>query len=162
MSRIIFKQTAPPSLISKMLGLGFIFALLGLFFYSYFYTHAILSIQGEKFDARIADTNTRRMRGLSGTSALGKNEAMLFVFNTPSQESFWMKDMNYALDIIWLRDKKIIDIAARVSPGAQKNDSELPLYTPRLPADQVVEVIAGTVDRLNLKIGDTILVEKNN
>ncbi len=56
----------------------------------------------------IADTETERSLGLSGTSSLPKRHGKWFVFNTPGKYGFWMKDMNYPIDIVWVRDDMIV------------------------------------------------------
>lgn len=65
----------------------------------------------------IADTDQSREQGLSGTTSLDSNAGKLFVFNSPSVYGFWMKDMNYPLDIIWIdKDFKIIAISKDLKP----------------------------------------------
>ena len=163
MSRYIFKNTDPSNGVTKIFGILFLAVLCGLFFYSKFYFHTTVTLGNEQFDARIADTATRREKGLSGTEHLGKNEAMLFTFPTATQQSFWMVDMHYAIDIIWLRDGKIVDIASRVPPPDTGTfPVDLPIYTPRLPSDAVVEVVAGTADRLGITIGDSVQIGSKN
>lgn len=159
MNRIIFKQTSPPRFVSLVLAVAFVVALVGLFIWNRVYPHAQVYLGTETFEARVADTNFRRTRGLSGTSSLGRNEAMVFTFPNLAPHGFWMKDMNYPIDIIWLSNGKVVDIAPRVPPGIGIADALLPSYIPRLPADTVVEVNAGTVDRLGVKIGDAVQVE---
>ena len=51
------------------------------------------------------------IKGLSSKSSLKENEGMLFVLNSSSRRGFWMKDMKFAIDVIWLNEnKEIIDI----------------------------------------------------
>lgn len=142
-------------------GALFVVALAGIFMWNQFYPHTELIIGGETFDARVAGTAHRREKGLGGTDGLARNEAMLFVFPVPQRYTFWMKDVDYSIDIIWVKDGKIIDIAPRVAPQFNILESDLPRYTPRLPADRVVEVISGTADRLGLKIGDPIIISED-
>ena len=86
---------------------------------------------------------------------------MIFIMPAAGTYAFWMKDMQFPLDIIWLREGKIIDIASRVPPVAPGTpDEQMPRYAARLPIDAVVEVVAGTVDRLGVKIGDEVKIVK--
>ena len=56
-------------------------------------------------------THEEIIKGLSSKSSLKENEGMLFVLNSSSRRGFWMKDMKFAIDVIWLNEnKEIIDI----------------------------------------------------
>ncbi len=141
---IIFSPTG----IAIGAGLVFIFFVF-LYFRGTSYATAKFLLHDEIFTARIADTDDKRTLGLSGTSGLGKNEAMVFKMPGLNRYSFWMKDMQYPLDILWLKGNTIVDMAPRVPPapiGAP--DDQIQKYTSRLDADIVVEVVSGTVDRL--------------
>ena len=59
-------------------------------------------------NAEIADTQAKRELGLSGRLALPADHGMLFVFDQPGRHGFWMKDMNFPIDIIWLDENKQI------------------------------------------------------
>ncbi len=88
---------------------------------------------------KIADTPALQGKGLSGTESLAAGEGMLFVFDTPDQYAFWMKDMNYPIDIIWISgDKRIVDIKTNADPASYPA-----AFKPTLPALYVLEVEAG-------------------
>ena len=106
-------------------------------------------------DVEITQTARDRERGLSGRDAIGEADGMLFVFPEAGRHGIWMKDMRFDIDIVWVADRKIIDIAPRV-PYVQTTQ-ELPIYYPRLPADWVIEVPAGTAEREGWKIGDMVV-----
>jgi uncharacterized membrane protein (UPF0127 family) len=77
---------------------------------------------------------------------------MLFVFTTPGNYGFWMKNMRYNLDIIWLNNnKKVSYIAQNLSPKSYPS-----IYFPNLPSKYVIELNAGTVKRLNITPGEQI------
>ncbi|MBT7552841.1 DUF192 domain-containing protein [bacterium] len=114
-----------------------------------------LSLQGEEFTVEIVDTLASQKQGLSNRQNLAGNSGMLFVFEDLKVRSFWMKDMNFPLDIIWLVDDKII--------GWKKNapvpqDDVFPSYKSPQPANQVLEISAGLIEQLNLEIGDIITI----
>ena len=112
-----------------------------------------LRLGGEVFEVDIASTPTERAQGLSGRPTLGQNEAMLFIFDQADYHGVWMKDMKFALDIIWIKDDKIIGWQESAPP----NDAlARAIYYPPEPADKVLEARAGTVARLGLKIDDII------
>lgn len=130
---------------------------LGVFLWNRVYSSAIIELGGERFEVRIADNRDKRAKGLGDSKPLEKNEGMLFVFETAGKYQFWMKDLSYPLDIIWVAGGTIVDIAPRVAPPiAGESPESYRKYAPRLPADRVIEVAAGTVDRLGIKIGDSV------
>lgn len=100
-------------------------------------------INGSYIALEIADTADERSQGLSGRSSLGANAGMLFVFDNQVQPGFWMNDMNFALDIVWIRGTTIVDITENIPPPAP--DEALEIYYPNTPADKVLEVNAGWV-----------------
>lgn len=133
-------------------------AWIGLLLAQRSYTKAVVTVMGESFVALVADTDSKRGRGLSGTETLAPDEAMLFVFPEPSRTAFWMRGMNYPIDIVWVRGGRVLDIAVRAPPSLEKDESKIPRYYPRDVADQVIEFAAGTVDRLGIKLGDRVIM----
>lgn len=82
------------------------------------YTHATLSTDThEQLQVVIADTLEKRIQGLSGTSPLVSHMGMLFVFDEIGKHSFWMKDMNYSIDIFWFDEEYfLVHVERDVSP----------------------------------------------
>ncbi len=105
-----------------------------------------MQIGSEKFIAEVARSGSDQARGLSGRDCLDDGRAMLFPYDRPGDYCFWMKDMNFAIDMIWLDDdKKIVTVEQAVQP-----DSYPESFCPERPAQYVVEVPAGTAGRLQL------------
>ena len=76
---------------------------------------------------------------------------MLFVFDKPGQYPFWMKDMNFAIDIIWIgEDLRVVYIKKDARPELYPET-----YTPTENAKYVLEVPAGFSEKNNLKVGDS-------
>ncbi len=97
----------------------------------------------------IADSDAEHERGLSGRESLALNAGLLFVFETPSTYGFWMKNMNFPIDMIWIdSDYKIITIKENVEPDSYPN-----IFKPRAPAKYVLEVNSGFVKQYGLKEG---------
>ena len=121
-----------------------------------------LTIKGKEIKVEIADTDEGRRIGLSDREKLEENTGMLFIFeNKDIKPSFWMKNMKFPIDIIWIDNKKIIQIDENVSnPEINTPDSKLKLYTPKMPIDMVLEVNAGFVKKNNIKIGDKVDTSK--
>jgi uncharacterized membrane protein (UPF0127 family) len=117
-----------------------------------------ISVGQNQLGVYIANTDTTRQKGLGGIDSLPESEGMLFVFDSKNtSQVFWMKDMRFALDIIWIKDNRVIQIDKKV-PAPQPNtpDSALRLYTPNTPIDYVLEVNAGYSDSHGIKIGDSV------
>ena len=82
---------------------------------------------------------------------------MLFVFDEKKIYTFWMKGMLIPLDFIWIDGDKIVDVSENIpAPINGGDDGSLPLISPKLPVDKVIEVGAGTVRRLNIPEGNKI------
>lgn len=114
---------------------------------------------GQEIEVDIADNMITRERGLSGREPLGENQGMLFIFGYPSIQSFWMKDMKFALDMIWIMGDVVVGITENVPPPPKDNPLNLPSYPSPQAVNRVLEVNAGTASRLGLKIGDKIEIK---
>lgn len=112
-----------------------------------------VTIGGQVITVELADTSEKQRRGLSGRDRLAENAGMLFLFPAPAQQTFWMKDMKFPLDIIWLRGQWVLGFVENAQPSA--GDS-IPTFTSPPNTDVVLEVSAGTVQRLGIKAGDVI------
>ncbi len=106
-----------------------------------------------KFIVDVADTSALQTKGLSGRKNLGENTGMLFIFDKPSMPGFWMKDMNFSIDIIWISRDGVAGFTENMQPDNSPNRR---LYYPPTPVDSVLEVSAGTVLSHNIKIGDYV------
>jgi uncharacterized membrane protein (UPF0127 family) len=104
-------------------------------------------------DAELADTPERQRRGLSGRTALAPGQGMLFVYPGPAPRAFWMPDMHFDIDIVWIREGRIVHVESDVPHAV---DGPLPVYRPAEPADRVLEVPAGTARRLGWRVGDAV------
>lgn len=100
----------------------------------------------------IADTVDLRAKGLSGHKKLGTNEGMFFIFPEPGQHGFWMRDMLFPIDIIWLDSMyRIVDVSKNATP-----ESYPKIFVPRAFAQYVLEVPSGFFDEHKLKIGNML------
>lgn len=101
-----------------------------------------ISINGVKLQADVAITADEQTRGLSIKNALQSNEGMLFPYETPRILSFWMKDMKFPIDIIWLSaDKRVVHIEENLQPCSPL--LPCPSYAPSVTAQFVLETKAG-------------------
>lgn len=141
-----------------------IFFALGWYFFGFnktFYKKALVIINGYKFNVDIADDITKRSKGLSSREFLKEDEGMLFLFNSEGNYGFWMKDMLFPIDIIWIKNNKIVDITENVAPEPQKSIFNLTVYYPQSSVDKVLEINAGLAKKYNFKIGDEIRFDFN-
>lgn len=126
-------------------------------------TH-VVTIRGRRIAVELADTLEKKARGLGDRDALAPRTGMLFPYAMPGVHAFWMAGMRFDLDLVWIRDGRIVDITARVPhppPEASRGPGlpPLPVYSPREPADLVLEVTAGTAEQLGWRIGDPVRVD---
>lgn len=113
-----------------------------------------IEINGTALDIEIAKDLTQQVKGLSGRQSLPEDRGMLFVYNEPQNLSFWMKDMNFAIDIIWIgSDWRVIDITQNARPNSFPKR-----FRPSSSAQYVLEVNSGFVEGNNIKRRDIIKV----
>lgn len=101
-----------------------------------------------------ADSQVSRLRGLMFRQSLDWNSGMFFIFAQEGRIGFWLKNVRFPLDLIWInQDKKIVDIQANAQP-CQAEDCLI--YYPHQDASFGLEVNAGFAARHKLKIGDQV------
>lgn len=106
----------------------------------------------------VAKTAAERKEGLSNRKSLKNNEGMLFVFeNKDVQPVFWMKNVLFGIDIIWIKNNTISGIEKNVPiPKEGVDDKNLPTYRPQNPIDYALETVAGFADANGLKVGQPV------
>ncbi|MCM2339428.1 MAG: DUF192 domain-containing protein [Burkholderiales bacterium] len=111
-----------------------------------------VKIAGETLKVETASTPDRWEKGLSGRKELKKDEGLLFVFNYSDEYPFWMKDMNFAIDIIWIdEDFRVVYIKENATP-----ESYPETFFPNKKARYVLEVNSLFSEKNNLKVGDFV------
>jgi uncharacterized membrane protein (UPF0127 family) len=111
-------------------------------------------------EVEVAETVASRARGLSGRRRLPEGTGMLFVYPRAGRYGFWMPDMHFDLDLVWIRGDRVVGITARVPHDP--TEPEPPVYHPPRPVDLVLEVPAGTAARLGWQAGDPVAVERED
>lgn len=115
-----------------------------------------ISIEGKPLRVAVADTDALRAQGLSGSSPLAEDEGMLFIFAEDGTYSFWMKDMRYAIDILWIdAEGTVVHIEKNVAPETYPAS-----FTSHSPARYVLEVRAGYADQHDIQIGSHATLEE--
>ena len=94
-------------------------------------------------------------QGLSGRPYLDQNSGMLFVFPKASIYRFWMPDMNFPIDIFWINNGQVVGIEENMSPDFDPANPKY--YSPRVPAQFVIEVNASFARKHNIRVGDRVI-----
>lgn len=116
------------------------------------YQMSTIVIDGQAVSVMIADTPALQQLGLGNRSGLPADTGMLFVFQSDSKEAFWMKDMHFSLDMIWISASgQIVYMAQNVSPDTYPEN-----FTPTSPARYVLEVPADYAVQHGWKVGDSV------
>lgn len=111
-------------------------------------------INGTKIELTLAKSEKDRMKGLSGRKSLEQNKGMLFVFDQKAKYGFWMKEMLFPIDIIYIDDDSVVYIAENATPPAQAQN--LKIYEPPQIVNYVLEVNAGTAKKLDIHKGTKV------
>lgn len=132
--------------------LAIIFLILTVSGFVYIGKYRTIKIGGQKFLVELARTPKKQAQGLGGRAKISENRGMLFDFSKAEQHSFWMKDMQFDLDILWIKEGKIAYIAKNISHKSSET------INPQIMADKVLEINSGLVDKYNFKIGDSVKI----
>ena len=119
-----------------------------------------ITIGKNVFTVEMATTTLEEARGLSFRTSLAEGTGMLFTFQ-PDIQNFWMKDMNFPIDIIWIANGRIAGFAENAPPQPGAQLWELTIYTSPKGVDRVLEVNAGTVAKDGINVGDTVTFGPN-
>ena len=116
-----------------------------------------VTIRNQRVGVEVVETRRAQSLGLGKRDSLAWHRGMLFVYDEPDFIGIWMKDMRFDIDIIWLRDGRLVDMVWRAphDPG-----DSLPVYRPRELADMVLEVPAGYAQAHGWRAGDPARIER--
>jgi uncharacterized protein len=122
------------------------------------YQRVNVTVNGLVLVADISVTNEQRTKGLSVKDGLAENEAMLFVFDNEAEHTFWMKDMKFPIDIIWIdSDKTIVHIEHNLPPCS--SGVLCPTYKPSDDSLYVLETVGGFAEKYNIVKGTRVEFE---
>jgi|WetSurMetagenome_2_1015567.scaffolds.fasta_scaffold01269_11 uncharacterized protein len=117
-----------------------------------------VTIDGHSFKVAVATSQQEQEIGLSKTNSISQDQGMIFLFNRPDYYSFWMKNMKFAIDIIYINQDTIVTIKDSVQPPKNSSDN-LIIYTPTEPSDKVLEITAGLSKKYKFRNGDKVKYE---
>ena len=114
--------------------------------------YSVLHAPSADFRILIASTSAVRQQGLSGRISMASDEGLLFIFPEAGEYGFWMKDMNFPIDIVWIdADRKVVGISENVAPESYPEN----FYPPKTIL-YVLELNAGAVKKAGLKVGSVV------
>ncbi|MBI2442931.1 MAG: DUF192 domain-containing protein [Candidatus Levybacteria bacterium] len=113
-------------------------------------------IGGQTFTLMVADTEREKGIGLSEKKSLAKNSGMIFPYDKKTTPTFWMRNMDFPIDILFVSDGKIVTLYKNVKPPT--GNQNLELYRPKVPIDSVIEIGGGVSDQYKVKEGDSVQV----
>lgn len=118
----------------------------------------LAEINGFVLNIDVALTDKEKQDGLSIKSSMKENEGMLFIFDKPNYQSFWMKGMKFPIDIIWLNENlSIVHIEKSLEPC--ETLITCPSFRPTSESLYVLETISGFSEKYGLKIGNKINIK---
>ena len=117
-----------------------------------------IKVKDQQLRVEVVDSASAMTLGLSGRDQIG-SDGMLFILPRPQVARFWMKDMKFDLDLVWLGQGRILAITAQVpAPDGHVPDHQLPIYTSPPQTDMVLEVVAGWAQTHGWQAGDQVVL----
>ena len=118
----------------------------------------LISIGNTTYVVDLAVTPAERSQGLSGRPSLDPNRAMLFVYDEDAPRTFWMPDMHFPLDMVWIRsDCTVAGVSADVpNPSLDTPRDQLPHYPSNEPVRFVLEINAGQAETHGIAPGSPV------
>ena len=109
------------------------------------------------FNVKVVSTVHERERGLMDYESLGENEGMLFGFQEEGKHNFWMKNMSFPIDIIWInKNLEVVGFVENAIPCV----GECSIYDSYQNSLYVLEINAGKIQELAINIEDKIILSK--
>lgn len=113
-------------------------------------------INGHTFSLYLAKTANEQEVGLAKYKSIAQNQGMLFLFERSDYYSFWMKNMHFPIDIIFISNDKVVDVFNDVPVSANNN---LPVYTTKTKANKVLEINDGLAKKYGIKVGSEVKIK---
>lgn len=108
----------------------------------------------------LAWTGGERRQGLSGRESLAEDRGMLFIFSAPAVYPFWMNQMKFGLDFVFINGQEVVDLAENI-PYPKEGEQPQSVIA-KHGSDRVLEINAGMVQKWKIKIGDKVIFSQEN
>ncbi len=114
----------------------------------------VVMLGTHKINAEVSTTPVEHQKGLGGRPCIGSDQGMLFLFSRSGQYSFWMKDMKFSIDIIWITsDHKVAAIYNNIAPSTYPDSF---INDKRHPAQYTLEVKANLAKKYGIDLGTPV------
>ncbi len=114
-----------------------------------------VAIRDRVVTVEVAKTRAEQSLGLGNRPSLDWGHGMLFLYDQPGFFAFWMKRMHFDIDIVWIRDGRIVGISPFVRYPREDPEHPQTVRSPEL-VDMVLEVPAGYADAGGWRRGDRV------
>ena len=116
---------------------------------------AQVQLRGQTFNVEVADNDMERARGLMYRDQMDSDAGMLFLFDRQEAQAFWMKNTRIPLDILYFDEQwKMVGWSLNTPPCSLGD--QCPSYPSQAPARYVLELNAGTAERIGAQLGDLL------
>jgi uncharacterized membrane protein (UPF0127 family) len=119
---------------------------------------AYVQVEGRKVAVDLAWTPEDRAHGLSGRPCLAQGTGLVLGWDAPTMARIWMPDMNFPIDVVFVRANKVVMVFADAQPC--KVGERCPTFGPGTPVDYVLEVPAGSAKAWGVETGDAIALHR--
>ena len=116
-----------------------------------------VTINNYTFKVKVAKSQKEQEIGLSETDQLPQDQGMIFIFDKPDYYSFWMKNMKFPIDIIYINNDKIVTVKSNAQPLVKQENPII--YKPTDPTDKVLEINAGLSKKYNFEKDDKVIIQ---
>ena len=117
-----------------------------------------VKLGNEEVKLEVAQTDAEIQQGLMYRTALPETQGMVFLFNPPRPVAFWMYHCFINLDMVFIKDGKIIKISHDVPPCKSTDPNQCPRYPSEgeVEVSHVIELAGGFCERHGVKEGDSV------
>ena len=110
-----------------------------------------LNLGKYNYSLAISNTGEKRAKGLSNIELMSTSGGMIFIFDKLDFYYFWMKDMKFPLDFIFIKNNEIVDLLENIAVETYPKS-----FTSKTKANKVIELNAGEIKKSGIKIGDKL------
>lgn len=116
-----------------------------------------VTIDNQTFRVMVAKTDKEKQIGLSNKKQIAKDQGMIFIFDNSDLYSFWMKNMEFPIDIVYINGNQVTTVISNAK--VPNSNTNLTIYQPEDKSDKVLEINAGLSNKYNIKKGSTVTIE---